>query len=230
MTASSTTTPSRARGPRLGVSRVQRVRTAGGLVGQWWTPPWLAALLVRWMGLDVPRVIDATPRPRPWRVLDAGAGQGALSIAALDVGCEVVAVERDPRLVLRLERTLGHRMAVRELDFLARDTRQEALPLGEQLRGFDVCLTNPPLGGRPRRALRAARAQAGGSRRPDRAPQPPLRRQASRLVAVHRAGALSSHLAAAALPRHAGRHARRRPLLLRPRTSRSSTPFLLEVG
>lgn len=143
MTPRAQHTPARASGPRLGVAAQQRVRTAGGRVGQWWTPPWLAALLATWAGLDRP-----APRGRRWRVLDAGAGMGALSLAALEHDVDVTMVERDERLVARLERGIveahSERARVVRADFLARAERQRELFEIDHLRGYDVVLTNPP--------------------------------------------------------------------------------------
>lgn len=104
----------------------------GGRVGQFWTPGWLARVFVRWMGIR-----------RGTRVLDAGVGMGALSIAAADAGGIVRGAECDERIVERvtphLERrgiTLVHR------DFLAPlDHRQMTIETGV---AHDVSISNPP--------------------------------------------------------------------------------------
>ena len=129
-------------GPQLGVSKRKKVRTSGGRVGQWWTPPWLAALLATWAGLDRP-----APRGRRWRVLDAGAGMGALSLAALEhEHVDVTLAERDERLATKLERIIapyGDRARLRRGDILA-PARERELFDPEELRGFDVVISNPP--------------------------------------------------------------------------------------
>lgn len=134
----------RPKGPKLGVAKRQRVKTAGGRVGQWWTPPWLAALFVRWAGLDKP-----PPAGRRWRVLDAGAGMGALTLAALELEhVDVTMVERDPRLVAKLEKLVVERYPERSrlvcVDFLEERDRQVPLFEVDVLRGFDVVIANPP--------------------------------------------------------------------------------------
>lgn len=121
------------RGPALGVSRGGAVKTAGGLPGQWWSPPWLAAELAEWAGVE-----------RGMRVLDAGAGQGALGLAALDLRADVVFVERHMPLAVRLDDEFSMRARVVAADFLERDTRTPTLFDADCMRGFDVCLTNPP--------------------------------------------------------------------------------------
>lgn len=127
-----TSKPTR-RGPSLGVSKSRVVKTAGGQVGQWFTPPWLAELLVHW-SLNTGD-----------RVLDAGAGRGALTTAALSVlNVDVVAIESDPRHAAYLERELGDRVRVVTADFLERDTRTPGLFDSDSMRGFDVCIQNPP--------------------------------------------------------------------------------------
>lgn len=123
--------PSR-KGPRLGVAKQQRVQTAGGRVGQWWTPAWLAEALARWAGVH-----GST------RVLDAGAGRGALTIACIARGAAVTAVEIDPALVRELSDELDpRRVRVVEADFLApRDPRQTLIDVGLI---YDVVVANPP--------------------------------------------------------------------------------------
>lgn len=117
---------------KLGVARSQKVKTAGGRIGQWWTDPQLAALFAGWSGI----------RPG-MRVLDAGAGKGALSIAALELGAEVTALEVDRRLADHLERELGDRVRVVHADFLERDTRTPTLFEAESMRSFDLVIANP---------------------------------------------------------------------------------------
>lgn len=132
----------RSKGPQLGVSNRRPVKTAGGRVGQWWTPPWLAALFVLWAGLD------RAPMRRRLRVLDAGAGKGALSLAALEFEhVDVTMVERDKRLIATLERVVARypeRSRVVHADFLEGRRRQAALFDVDELRGFDVVVSNPP--------------------------------------------------------------------------------------
>lgn len=124
------------RGPALGVGRGGKVKTAGGAVGQWWSPTWLAEELSTWAGVT-----------SGMRVLDAGAGLGALGIAAIGRGADVVLVERDIKLAVRLENTVtggGYYARTVVADFLERDTRTPSLFDAEHMRAFDVALTNPP--------------------------------------------------------------------------------------
>lgn len=123
----------RAKGPKLGVAKSRKVKTAGGRVGQWWTPPWLAKEFARWCGI----------RPG-MRVIDAGAGLGALTIAALERGAVVTAVEIDPRLVEKLTERFAEesRVTISHSDFLARDRRQPTLPL-DHLASFSLAISNP---------------------------------------------------------------------------------------
>lgn len=123
----------RSRGPKLGVAKSRKVTTAGGRVGQWWTPPWLATLFAEWCGI--------TPG---MRVLDAGAGMGALTTAARARGAHVTAVEVDSKLVARLVTRFAEDeiVAVREMDFLARDPRQMLLPV-PHLDAFELVISNP---------------------------------------------------------------------------------------
>lgn len=100
------------------------VRTAGGRIGQWWSPPWLAELLARW----------ARIRPGD-RVLDAGAGRGALGLAALERGADVVLLERDRRYADALEREHGDDCRVMLADFLEDELARLVV---------DVVVTNPP--------------------------------------------------------------------------------------
>jgi predicted RNA methylase len=114
------------RGPALGVGRGGKVKTAGGAVGQWWTPTWLADLFAAWCGI----------RPGD-RVLDAGAGRGALALAALARGADVTMVERDPKHADALEREIGHRGRVVCADFLA------LIPV-PALAAHTLVVSNPP--------------------------------------------------------------------------------------
>ena len=81
-------------------------------------------------------------------MLDAGAGMGALSLAALEHDVDVTMVERDERLVAKLERGIveahSERARVVRGDFLARAERPRELFEIDHLRGYDVVLTNPP--------------------------------------------------------------------------------------
>lgn len=103
----------------------------GGNVGQFWTPSWLAQAFVRWCGIR-----------RGTRVLDAGSGMGALSLAALDAGARVTAIEIDERLVARTAPLLEPRGATLvHRDFLAPvDRRQIEIEAGH---GFEVAISNP---------------------------------------------------------------------------------------
>lgn len=93
---------------RLGVAAQRHVATAGGAVGQWWTPLPIAQDFAAWLGI--------TSRHH---VVDAGAGRGALAVAAMERGAQVSMVERDPHLVHVLRSmTIGH---VHDGDFLELD-------------------------------------------------------------------------------------------------------------
>jgi len=137
LTSGGSSTPAksgvRARGPKLGVAKSRTVKTAGGRVGQWWTPPWLATLFAEWCGI--------TPG---MRVLDAGAGKGALTIAARARGARVTAVEVDPKLGAHLVSRFAEDelVIVSEMDFLARDPRQMLLPVSG-LSCVDLVISNP---------------------------------------------------------------------------------------
>lgn len=120
------------RGPALGVARSRVVKTAGGAVGQWFTPPWLALDLARWAGVR-----------SGMRVLDAGAGLGALSIPAIDLGADVTCIEQDVKLAVRLESEVGDRARVVVANFLHRDTRTPSLFDAKHMRSFALCLSNP---------------------------------------------------------------------------------------
>lgn len=74
-----------------GVDKRHSVKTAGGRVDQWFSDAAFAAFVARWAGIS-----------KGERVLDFGAGTGALSRAALGVGALVTAVEIDQRLEAKL--------------------------------------------------------------------------------------------------------------------------------
>lgn len=102
--------------------------TPGKKRGTWWTPPKLAAKVATWA-----RVVGL-------RVVDLGAGRGALSVAAMLAGAgEVVAIERDRNHFRHLEQALereGHdARAVLGDVFWCRDDQ------------YDVALLNPPFEG-----------------------------------------------------------------------------------
>lgn len=105
----------------------------GGRVGQFWTPRPTAEHFVRWLGV----------RPG-MRVIDVGAGMGALSYAALDRGARVMAVEVDPALVERIRTPLERSGAVVvHQDVLApMDRRQVTFDAAGY--SHDVALSNPP--------------------------------------------------------------------------------------
>lgn len=105
----------------------------GGRVGQFWTPAPIAKLFAAWAG-----IYPGT------RVLDCGAGLGALSLAALDRGAWVTCVEVDDRLVERIRAPLEQRGAlVVQQDLLAStDPRQTGLRhIGHS---HDLATSNPP--------------------------------------------------------------------------------------
>jgi SAM-dependent methyltransferase len=104
----------------------------GGRVGQFWTPPAVARQFARWAGI------------RPGlRVVDVGAGMGALSYAALELGARVVSVEVDEALVERIRAQLERRGAtVVHRDVLAPlDRRQVTIGCGYS---HDLAISNPP--------------------------------------------------------------------------------------
>lgn len=100
-------------------------------LGQWFTPPPLAAEIA----------IDADVRGR--RVLEPSAGDGAIVHACLEAGAEcVIAVELDPAMVAKLRaRFEGRPVVVIEGDFLALGF-DEGGPL--DLANVDAIAGNPP--------------------------------------------------------------------------------------
>lgn len=84
-----------------GVAKRYDVETAGGKVSQWWTRGDYSRHVVRWARIG-PGV----------RVLDLGAGEGALTLACLAAGADVVAVEIDRDLEPALRRNVGERAQV----------------------------------------------------------------------------------------------------------------------
>jgi len=101
-------------------------------LGQWFTPPWLAA-----------EVADAV-YVEGLRVLEPSAGDGAIVRAVLDAGAEaVLAVEIDPAMAAKLRaRFAGEPVDVVEGDFLSLAFADE----GDRLHpnGWDVIVGNPP--------------------------------------------------------------------------------------
>lgn len=106
----------------LGIQARQPVRTAGGRMGQWWTPTRLADRFALWGNV------------RGLRVIDLGAGRGALSAACRRAGAQhVTAVEIDVRFFDELEGIADRviQRDVRALDVSNEDTA-------------DVAIANPP--------------------------------------------------------------------------------------
>ncbi|MEY5061679.1 MAG: Ribosomal adenine dimethylase [Planctomycetota bacterium] len=116
----------------------KKVLTAGGRVGQWWTDEATADAFIAWLGIA-----------EGDRVLDAGAGMGALSLAAARVGAVVTALEVDRRLAQLLERDHGHELTVVHRDFLDDDVepRQLMVP-GADARPWDWVIGNYPWEGK----------------------------------------------------------------------------------
>lgn len=73
---------------------------------QWFTPDWLAERIVEWSGIH------------GGNVLELGAGDGAFVVPLLRSGCEVVAVERDPRFVDVLRKLPHAHLTVLEGDVM----------------------------------------------------------------------------------------------------------------
>ena len=86
------------------------------------------------------------PAPGP-RVLDLGAGTGKLTVALVELGAEVVAVEPDPAMLAELRRTLP---AVRALAGSAEaiplaDASVDAVLAGNALHWFDMDVAGPEI-------------------------------------------------------------------------------------
>ena len=106
----------------------------GGRVGQFWTPTHTAKHFVEWAGIRAGT-----------RVLDCGAGMGALSMAALDRHARVTSVEVDERLVARVRPQLERRGAtVVQQDFLAAANPRRQPSFDHVGHAFDVATSNPP--------------------------------------------------------------------------------------
>lgn len=104
---------------RLRPLRERPRETPGAARGAWWTPPALASKVAAWAGID-----------GRTRVVDLGAGLGALSVAALELGAFVTSIEIDKRLFNRMGDRLdeherwagvGGDVFVSELDRLCAD-------------------------------------------------------------------------------------------------------------
>jgi SAM-dependent methyltransferase len=105
-----------------GVARRHNVVTEGGDVSQWWSPEPIARRAVELLGV----------RPGD-RVLDLGAGTGALSRAVIAAGGIVTAVELDPKFEDELRAVVGDRGSVVIGDVLS-----------VELERHDLAITNPP--------------------------------------------------------------------------------------
>lgn len=105
----------------------------GGRVGQFWTPSSVAKRFARWA------------RIRPgMRVIDVGAGMGALSYAALELGARVMSVEVDETLVARIRTPLERRGAtVVHHDVLAPLDRRQ-ITIGCKGYSHELAVSNPP--------------------------------------------------------------------------------------
>lgn len=90
--------------------------------------------------LLVEQALQRIPPERPWRVLDLGAGSGAiaLSIAHHRANADVAAVDASPA-ALDVARENALRLAIRNVDFLQGDWYA---PLGTAR--FDLIVSNPP--------------------------------------------------------------------------------------
>lgn len=121
---------------KLGVAKRQHVETCNGEVGTWFTPPWCARDFITWVGVEGQRVIDA------------GAGEGALTLAVVSQRARsVLAIEHNARLVETLEDVLGPfapcvRIAHADLLAAHDDRRQSAFAFDGH--AADVALTNCP--------------------------------------------------------------------------------------
>ena len=118
--------------PRIirGIAKRHAVQTAGGKVSQWWTDSTYAAFVVRWAGITAGT-----------RVIDLGAGEGALTLACLGVGASVVAVEIDRDLEPVLRRNVGARAQVVIADMFDPLLRSRILGCPDL---FDVAIGNFP--------------------------------------------------------------------------------------
>lgn len=106
-----------------GSVRPRKLPTLDSSLGQWFTPPHLAARIARWARL----------RPH-YRTLEPTAGSGALVAPLLGAGCKVDACELDPRWAEHLRATQPG-AKVFEGDYLARRAPKSA---------YDLALMNPP--------------------------------------------------------------------------------------
>lgn len=105
-----------------GVAKRHDVETAGGSVGQWWTPLPVAR-----------RACELAGVKRGTRVLELGAGVGNIARAAISMGAEVTAVELDPAHEDALRRVVDQRGQVVIGDVFTVD-----------LWPHDVVVMNPP--------------------------------------------------------------------------------------
>ena len=110
-----------------GIDTLPPVAMRQAALGQWDTPPWLAARVAEELSLwDVETA----------HVLEPSAGLGNVVAALLDRGVpRVTAIELDPLRVAHLRSRFDHRVTVIEADFL------DAAPL---LGDFDGIAGNPP--------------------------------------------------------------------------------------
>lgn len=105
----------------------------GGRVGQFWTPAPVAKQFARWAGVRA-----------GMRVIDLGAGMGALSLAALELGARVMSVEVDDALVERIRTPLERRGAtVVHRDILAPLDRRQ-ITIGCEGYSHELAISNPP--------------------------------------------------------------------------------------
>lgn len=107
-----------------------------GKLGQWFTPPKLAARMAAWVR---PLFEDAARRAITLRVLEPSAGAGHLvhAVRALAPGASIDAVEIDPRFAAEL-RVRGVATRVHEGDYLARPA---------PARRYHLAIANPPFDG-----------------------------------------------------------------------------------
>lgn len=101
------------------------------LLSQWWTPPELAAYLVKWAGIHASS-----------HVLEPAAGTGAIVAALLEAGCTVEAHEIDEHWIPQLRaRGTDAQLEVHRGDYLA--SAAPELPEG-QAWAYTWGATNPP--------------------------------------------------------------------------------------